>query len=739
MAFRRSRSIYLACTAVSALLLSSQAFAQEQPDAVQLDRLVINPNVKKKKPAAAASDTPLATQTTGEEIAKNEIKDIKDLGNTTEPGVDYSKRTDGASIRGLSGPRVATLVDGIPIPYLENYARGSTSTITNSDGGGSSFDFSSLSALDILRGSDSSRVGSGALAGALVMRTLEPEDLIQEGRNWGGLAKASYDSADRGITGSMAVAARFGGTSALLQGSYKRGDETETNGTVGGYGRARTEANPADLDQNNVLFKLRHEFGGGHRIGITAERFDRQKDTGLATDWTVGAAGAQYPVGNYWSQDDTRRERVSLDYRYEAPSLGGIVNSAFATAYWQRLTKHAGAEGLRANNVYYLRDNMLEESAFGLTGGANGEFSTGGLEHDWTTGFSLQRLSATSFIEALPVTSTGDQADIPDVDGTRFGIFVDDRIALGDGRFALTPGLRFDWHQYTPKESDAYATNSGIGIFGLPPANSDSQFSPKLLATYDVNPELQFFAQWAMSYRAPTMSELYLNFTNPGLYAVTGNSDLKSETGQGIELGATLGNESFGGRVTVFHNRYRNFIAETALAPDPNYPGLAFGVQSFENISKVEISGIELKAHKVFENGISLSGGLSYVYGKDMDANTFLRSVAPFKGIAGIGYERETWGVNLTGIFVGKMRDDHVATTFDAPSYAIANLTGWWEPEFAKGMRIQAGVYNLTDETYYDALATRTLNPSTFGTTNQAKEFYSEPGRTFKLSLTQRF
>lgn len=333
------------------------------------------------------------------------------------------------------------------------------------------------------------------------------------------------------------------------------------------------------------------------------------------------------------------------------------------------------------------------------------------------------------------------QADMPDVDGARLGLYIEDRIGFGDGRFALTPGLRFDWHDYRPKESTGFNNNSGFTNFGMPSRHSGSRLSPKLLATYDLTPTMQLFAQWSMAYRAPTVNELYLNFTNP-LHGYTnlGNPDLKSEIGQGFEVGADVGTEAFGGRVTVFHNRYRNFIELTTEYPAA-WPG---GLSSYYNIDRVEISGIELKAHKRFDSGINLHGGLAYAYGRNVTDGTSLRSVAPFKAVVGIGYERESWGVDLTTVLVGKVREDgpqpgsggSTYETFDAPGYGIVNLTGWWEPEQIKGMRLQAGVYNLFDKTYYNAMSVRDINENA---PPQPLPFYSEPGRSFKFSLTQKF
>ena len=698
------------------------------------------------QPANPISDTPLATQTTATDIQRNEISSITDLGNTTEPGVEFSPRTDGFNIRGMEGPRVTTVIDGIPQPYLENYARGSTATInapTNADGGGAAFDFRSISALDVLRGADSSRVGSGGLGGAVVLRTLEPEDIITTGSNWGGLAKTTYDSRDRSVNGSLALAGRAGPWLALVQGSYTVGHETETKGSRDTFGATRTEANPLDFDQSNFLFKLRHDGGSGHRIGFTAEQYKYDAAGDLATNWNRTAALTGYNPYNFFGNEFTQRRRLSVDYSYRAPVPGGLVDTAFAVAYWQELNKSSGADGTQRNGTYYLRDVDFDHETFGFVGGMTGRFHTGGFNHRWQTGIDVARFTANQFTTILPTSGVGhSQADIPRIDGTKFGMYVDDRISVDGSRFALTPGVRFDWHQYTPKATEEWLDNSGSGLFGLPPENSGSRVTPKLLATYQLAPRFELFAQWAAAYRAPTINELYVNFTNPVTgYAQIGNPDLKPETGHGFEVGANFGDKLFGGRIGAFHNWYRNFIATTPLTPNPAYPTLPFGLTEFINIAEVEISGVELRMHQRLGNGIIVHGGLAYYYGQDGDGNR-LPTIAPVKGLLGVGYEGVNWGVDLTGIFVGKYNDNFANpatpdTTFDAPGYVVANLTGWWEPEFLKGLRIQGTVKNLFDATYYDALALRTVNLS--AAASQPLEFYSAPGRSFIVSATHRF
>ncbi|MEJ8309000.1 TonB-dependent hemoglobin/transferrin/lactoferrin family receptor [Agrobacterium larrymoorei] len=747
MLIRGSQSALFVCTALALVFNNVSAQAQTAPpqDGQQptvLKRIVIKgARAAAGNPAAnAASDTPLASVTTAEDIRKKDISNLRDLGNTTEPGVDYVASRPGAAggtfIRGLGGARIATLIDGIPIPYLETLTRsGSSSPTTGISDSTDSFDFSSLSTIDIVRGADSSRIGSGAMAGAIVLNTLEPDDVIGLDKDWGIIAKTGYDSADRSVSGSAAVAKRVGGTSVLLQGGYKRGHELEGKGNDDIIGTLRTKKNPSDTYQRSVMFKLRQEVEGGHILGFTVERFDKDIDTDLKTLQSSATATSLRP-GDYWGYDETKRDRVSIDYRYEAPETGGLIDAASLTPYWQRLTKEAGSFGYRNNGTRYERHNMTEESAFGVTGGTVSTFDTGDYRHTVRFGGNAQIFDYKQYLTSITGAANASQADVPKVEGARLGAYLDDEIAFGNSGFKLTPGVRFDWYDYSPKNSSGFTGNTGFTYFGLPADKSGSRLSPKLLASYELTPDLQLFAQWSMSFRAPTMTELYSNFTNNAVgYTVIGNPTLKDETGNGFELGANYDSGDVTGKLTVFHNRYRNFI-DTTSRVTADFP---LGYNSWANRESVHISGVEVSSRKEFDNGIFLHGSLAYAYGRDQNNGEFIRTIAPVKAIIGIGYQQETWGTELSGVAAGGMRSDGKPQTFEASGYRIANLTGWWEPETLKGLRVQAGVYNIFDKTYWNAVGVRDINPDAQTTVNQPTAYYTEPGRAFKISLTKTF
>ncbi|MCJ9673111.1 MULTISPECIES: TonB-dependent hemoglobin/transferrin/lactoferrin family receptor [unclassified Neorhizobium] len=748
MVTRRLRSTLATCTALAVFSLACGAAAQQaaQPQTdTTLKPIVLKG--KRVKAGSLAADTPLASQTTAEDIRKRDIVNLQDLGRTTEAGVDYVDtkpgKPGGLFLRGLGGARVVTLVDGIPIQYFENFAREGQAT-TSLSSTNSTFDFSSLATVNVVRGADSSRIGSGALGGALVLRTLEPEDLIGPDKDWGGVVKADTSSEDRSVGGSLAVAKKIENTSILFQGAYKRGLERDNRGVRDIDGSARTVPNPSETDQSNLMFKIRHDIEGGHRIGITAERFLSKSDTDLRTLWG-GTAATSYLTGEYSGDERRERDRVSLDYEYEAPEAGSPISRANLSLYWQRLAQESGSGSLRNNGTTYIRHDSMQNNAYGIIGGLESDFSTGGIDHTVRFGGAASLQYFNEYLYANTAGSTAaSESDMPDVTGKSLGLYLEDQMSFGNSSFTLTPGIRFDAYDFDP--DPLLSGNAGYSSpIGYPSGTNGSQFSPKLLATYDLTPEVQLFAQWSMAYRAPTMNELYLMFSNIATagYIVVGNPTLKAETSNGFEIGATYQDADLTGKLTLFHNRYKNFIDQvvesTTLWASPAPPFGPGTINTYRNRGNVEISGVEAKVRKEFANGFYTHGSLAYAFGRDTRTNEYIRTIAPFKAIVGVGYNQETWGTELTGIFSTGMRPDGQTNTFEAPGYGIANLTGWWEPEQTKGLRIQAGVYNIFDTRYYNAVGVRGVNPTTASSTNQPVAFYSEPGRSFKLSLTQRF
>ncbi|AMJ60494.1 TonB-dependent hemoglobin/transferrin/lactoferrin family receptor [Bosea sp. PAMC 26642] len=741
-------------------LLASPAVAQQQGRAqpapavsaaenpVVLDQITVQGEAEAGTALVAG---PTTTRTTRAELDRQQVQSLSDLSNRVEAGITFNRQTNSLNIRGLDGARVLTTIDGIRQPFLVD-------TRINR-GAQNAFDFDSLSTLDLLRGgSGASTLGNGALGGALAVRTLDPEDLIRNGRSVGALAKTGYDSTDRAWFGSAATAARLNNTYFLLQGGFRDGHEIDSKGTVKTVGAARTAPNPNDFNQYNVLAKVYHYVDEVHRFGLTGELFKRA-DRFQTRSNAVSLTGNFRP-GAYETGEDIERNRVSLSYDYKLP--GSFFDEAHATLYWQRLKRNDLTSAWRFTSIVgpYGRDNENEENAYGFNGHVLKSFQTGALSHRVMLGTELRTTSLEQYSSGIdncparpasgqftaPFTTCNNlhsnQADMPKIDGKLAGFYLHDEIGLLDNRLRVTPGLRYDWYEEKPQDTPAYS-NGGSRPVGLPPSSSDSAWSPRIRLEYDVLKnapwvkDVTVFAQWAKTFRAPTANELYGRFGGPGTYLRIGNPELRPEVGNGIDVGFRFGDKAFGGSLTYFHTNYRNFIEQVQIAP----PGGLYpqnGIIGFQNLNRAEIQGIEANGQYAFAPNWLVRGSFAYTRGKNKDNDTYLNSIPPMQGIVAVAYGTDVWGAEVSAKMAAA-RDDVAATTgatqgFKAPGYAILNASAWWRPiPQIADLEVQVGVYNIFDRKYFDAVNVPT------GVLAQARDYYSEPGRTVKATVKYQF
>jgi hemoglobin/transferrin/lactoferrin receptor protein len=719
------------------------------------------PGSSEKPTVATKEETPLTTRVTREELDRQQVNDFSDIQRLA-PGVSFNPINGSFNVRGLDRQRVRTTIDGIPIPWLNDNTRGV-------QGGAASFDFDSISQVDLIKGSDSSVFGSGGLGGVVALRTLEPEDLIEPGNTFGGLTVGRFDSRDDSATIDQVLAARFDNTFLLVQGGYRAGDETKNKGDIGGLGTGRSEPDPADYDRTNILVKLRQHVDGAHVFGITGERYFKDKDID-----NLSANPEDYFPGAK-KEEVIKRERLSAHYTYDGG--GEVVDAADFVAYWQKQELQDNFDATRRqiayfpfppfNNPYmypfgpYSRHSSLEETAYGASGSILKTFEAGNLDHALSVGGEIRATETTQYAAGVDNCPDGgypyptpdfpppagseyfpcnflhaNQSDMPDADGKALGFFVQDTISFGDGSIRLTPGVRYDWYEFTPKNSPGYQ-NSASYDGTLPPDNQDDAISGKLRIEGDLNPDVTLYGQWAQGFRAPTATELYLDYGSIGTYLVLGNPELKPETSNGFEIGALLGDSQFGGTVAAFYNRYENFIDEEQVSP-PAPPYEMGGITQTINRANVEIYGAEFTAHYEHESGWHTWGKFGAYVGRDIDDDEHLNSIPAAKAVIGIGYAQEYWGADVI-LTAAASRDENDVEFDDAatPSYQTVDFTTWWSPAQLEGLTIRAGVYNIFDETYYpDA-----FDPPEAGGPNpgRPKEFYSEPGRNYRVSASYKF
>lgn len=753
-----------------ALLLLSPALAFAQTaTSIMLDTTLVTGN-------AVQEELPTTTRTDAKTLDERQIRSFDDLGKRAEPGVNYSRTSESINIRGLDRDRVLTTLDGIRVPWLTDGARSQGPT-GGAQGGLDSIDFNGLSAVDIVRGANSSLVGSGALGGAVQLFTLNPEDLLSEGKDFGSLVKSDYDSADHSWGLNGALAGRYQDTSWLLQAGQRQGHELESGGDANSYGTRRSEANPADTEQQSLLVKLQQRFDGGHKVGFTAELFERQNDIDRRT-----SQGSTYLIGENSTEEHNKRQRLSVDYAFQAEDDRGLIDSANAIVYWQKLRRHDDQNGVRAadsraavpdflffglpGNPYkypsgpYGRDNQIEKELYGVSGDVGKTFEIAGLPNKLTLGGEAYQITTEQLSEGYdncPGFSISpshpmymgpaacdflhtNQADMPKAEGTQWALYATNEIAFADGRVKLTPGLRYDHYKQEPKATSDFDNNANPANDQTLKTSKDHKLSGSLLATWQVAEEALLYAQWAQGFKAPDATQLYMNYGAEGSYLRLGNSELKPEESNGYEIGAQLGNDKLGGSLSLFDNHYKNFIDDDVAMSAAELAAIGLsaadypmGVTRSENRARVQIYGAEVAAHWQFVPHWKLWGSVAWANGEDLESNQRLSSVAPITSLLGLSYARDQYGADLM-LRAAAARDKvENAGDFEAPGYGVVDMTGWWQPAELKGVKFQAGLFNALDKKYWNALNVPT------GTLAQPDDYYSEVGRNFRVSASWQY
>ncbi|GIZ12243.1 TonB-dependent hemoglobin/transferrin/lactoferrin family receptor [Pseudomonas sp. NCCP-436] len=692
---------------------------------------------------------PGTTSTTAETLERRQIRSFDDLSRRAEPGVNFNRNNNSINIRGLDRDRVLTTLDGIRLPWLNDVVR-------DVNGGLDSIGFESLSSIDVVRGANSSQFGSGALGGALQLHTLSPDDLLGEQDDFAGLIKSDYDSADHSRGLNAALAGRINDTSWLLQAGGRRGHELENRGNNGVLGTERTKSNPADSDQQNLLFKLQQKLSDEHRLGLTAEWFERVEDF----DSRINQGTANYP-NHYDTRETNERRRFSVDHQYRAADNNSLLDWADTIVYWQKLYREDQVKATRAGTLAgpFGRQNEIEKSQYGITSALGKQLG----QHNLSLGVEWSRVVAEQYsggYDACPSnlvppfpprpdsTPAGiyyscinlhtNQAEMPKTPGTLYGLYLKDEISLTDN-LTLTPGIRYDRYEYRPESGTSDYVLAGDSV--MITDNKDSSWSGSLLLSWQASELATFYAQWAQGFRAPDVNELYSTFINSGMgYARVGNPNLKPEKSTGYEVGARLGDERAGGSISLFDNHYRNFI-DSITANEEDYgfqPGeFPTFFEIMENRSKVRIYGAEGTAHWQFAPDWKAWSSIAWAVGKDRETNQHLNSVAPLTATLGLSYTRQNHGADLT--LTSARRRDKVENDddFKAPGYGVIDLTGYWQPAALEGVRLQAGLFNLFDKKYWNAI--NVPGSSNGRTTPQPVDYYSEPGRSFRVSASWQF
>lgn len=694
---------------------------------------------------------------------------------------------NGFNIRGIEGDRVAMTIDGLSMAEGLETAR-SYEFFRAGRGG---VDIDTLKSVEIIKGADAISAGSGALGGAVVFTTKDPFDYLKpDGNDTHVGGKLGYTSYNDEKLGSFTLANRTGIVESMLV--YTRRDGGEAEGWYEGSdiqtGSNRRLPDPVEHDSTNVLGKVDFVLSPAHRVGLVYERnrvenlvnnLSRVTTPGYLQRWGDDTNDRdRYGVRYQWKADNAAFDSLQVQVdRQETESRGitrivtGSGTSANPTATPRTTPCTLALTCMRAENR--VTEQVLDRVALDL----DKRIETGRTRHALAYGAAWQQreidFSAIDYRwnnTGVLDTATLDASQVPGTDATAWNVYLSDRISLLEDRLQLTLGARYDRYDYSPQLSPTFQDPSGT-------VRDVSFSSPTGQAgiSYRFLPQQSLWFQAGRGFRAPTTGEMYAPTSTTQIAEVgTGNivvvptsaanPELEAETSLNLELGWRWETDRARVGVSVFRDRYDDFIESVRLTANPQTqyqtctrgtcttrPG--YDYDTLANVGKVTVKGAEVEGLWRLGDAWLLRTAWSHNEGTDELHDRPLNSINPDRGVLGVSWQglgdRLRVTGNVTHALAKKRSDVYVQpdifgqTTepFLSDDYTVVDLYGSFR--FSEHLRINAGIYNLFDERYYQWARIRNVSRGDFYLYGYATEYgigrYSEQGRNVRVSLNWSF
>lgn len=384
--------------------------------------------------------------------------------------------------------------------------------------------------IEIIRGAASAQYGSDALAGVINIITKKStgKPSVTVGATTGTTNMSNYYHIDLGRQG------KFSSTFDMNFSKDRQWTEHEVSG----------------LPVKNLQGpKQSYNFSGTYELG---ENKHLNLDLGYYKDKLSGD----------WSHKE-----------YNLGAWGGIVRLQDAKLETERRDASLSLTGKTKKDDYMVRTFYSKLDKFRFL-----PYTALAKEYGETNKYSIWGIEAKNShkVNGDHTLTYGTEYDRYDVDGVNFGkdgdngknlntyaAYIQDEWLLGD-KWEIIPAVRYDHHSE----------------FG-------SKTTPHIGVTYLANDHNRFKANWGEGYKAPSVSELYMDYTHMGVLTM-GNPNLRPEESKNWDLSYEGEWGKTFGKITYFNNDIDNMISTRTV-------GGRHGYNEYYNIDgTTKTHGVEL-------------------------------------------------------------------------------------------------------------------------------------------------
>ena len=714
------KSIFLA------LVLAFPVAAQASEDGLSdagLDEIVVVATKRATSIRDVAADVTVVNAADLRVTLSTSLEDIfRFVPGVTQQSSGSRFGTEGITIRGIGGNRIAMELDGVSL--TDHFAVGSYANATRDFA-----DTGLIGQVEVLRGPASAVYGSSALGGVVAMQTLQPSQFPGDDK-LAGRASLLYRGLDASRNTEASVALRGAGTTMILAGSFREGSEQPS-------AALDVAEDTQDYRRDGALAKLVGENRFGHGWQLSVVRQTRDTATNISS---VLGDGRFASTTRLEGDDRHTINLASAEYRFDSDLVSeGLLRIYHADA---RIAQHTVDERALARAPATIeRDFFFSQRLRGVELNLWRDVELQKWSHRFGTGFEYSESKTEELRDGLStslvdgsVTSDilGESFPLRDFPVTKereFGAYVSDQMSTGP--WSLLFAVRLDKTRLSPDSDAIYAAdNPSTRVVGL----SHADVSPKLGAIYRLGDDTDIYVQYARGFRAPPFEDANIGLDIPlfNIRAIP-NPELRSETSDGWELGMRWSGERSRLQFAAFRTDYSDFIETKArIGIDPQSGRLLF--QSI-NIGAANISGIEASWMQEIDAavpGMSLRASAYWARGENDENGQPLNSVGPAEAVVGVYWDsfdqRTEVRALLTATRRWSRRDESGGELFEPPGCGLVDV--FIAHATSEQLTVRAGIGNLTDRTCWRWSAVRGLAPD-----DVLLPTLAETGRNYSIGL----
>lgn len=579
-------------------------------------------------------------------------------------------------IRGLKKESVVLLVDGVRLNSAQ--PQGAIASLA---------DMSLLDTVEVVKGPASVLHGTGAMGGAINLRT--PEATFSEQPEANGRFSGSTGTVDSSLAGGALLELSSRNHGLVIGAAAKDVDDYETpDGDVENSG----------FRSESFLAKYAFRVTDNQKLTLNLQNHEDREV------WYPGSAKPG-PGGNgTLTIHSPKQKRTLAELGYEAGiGTGTLETSVYRQevdrqirAWWDFKERNQvwndvsfRTDGVKAQYRLPVGDNHL------VTVGAEGWEMTGDPER-----FTYN-----------PPMSDNAVANSPFRDGEieSRGLFVQDDIMAGNWNIQL--GARYD-----KVTGDARVVGNGPAARTEGLKNTSETLSWSAGAIYNLSDMVNPYLNIGTAYRAPDMRERFEDATRGDGFFHRGNPQLDPEKSTSAEVGLKGRGRLGQYQIAAFYTRIDDYIAGRITGQ--NHPQNNLPIKQTENLDEVVIYGAEagfvvpLEALNASAPAIDLDGSLTWLRGENKQDDEPLYQMPAPELTLGLGQQNRL-GFNWHGQVRAVAEQDRTADAFSngtensTPGYTTVDVELGWNfgaTGSLRALEVSVEGNNLLDKRYREHL-----------------------------------